>query len=258
MLAGCVGTPQENAGDEEDPVETQRPEVLPWGLEECRYIVSFGWVDGDRLSPYLPEGYVPRPDPQAPDPEADTWFGFDLMTCASGVGLNGTVAPVEFGFLWAAADPPEVYLQDDVPESEHYPKWDVLVPDAERRSALAARGVPVRTGSATIAQTGPVLDGALTLDGLGTFTVTAVPAVERTSPFEGSFAKISTAEDGAAVWRASANSGERMSGWALLSFEAGSWPTDVIGGDQLVGQFHSGTWSYTDAEIRFVELQGAR
>lgn len=255
VMSGCLSAGPTPGPDERAARAPSGPvEVVPWGLEECRYVVAFGHVDGQRLVQYLPDGFTPRPSLPVPGVLGDTWFGFDVMTCASGRGLDGPVADMEYGYLWASADPPAGFLQDGVDASEHYAKWDVLVPDAPRREALQQRGVPVLDGSTALAIAGPSVEATLTLAGQGDFTIHAL-VTGQADPFNGRFAKISAATDGAAAWTAAATSGERGTGQAVLRFPVGSWAADVVAGTELVGQFHTGIWTYEESEIHFLNAE---
>lgn len=261
VAAGCVEPGETDRSPDQDVAggdATAADPVLPWGLEGCHYVVSWGWVDGDRLEPYLPDGFTVRRDggalAPAPDPR-DTLFGLDIMKCTSGSIINGTASPIDYGYLWASADPPKVFLQEGIPPGEHYAKWEILVPDDERRALLEARGVPVRGGSASLESTPLRLEGSLALDGLGTISFSGVPAMEW-DPFEGPFAKVSEATGGVAVWRANATSGQRSNGEAVIAFPESSWMADVAEGTLMKASFHSGVWGYDDAQIVFLE-QGA-
>lgn len=251
LLPGCLGTPPAAAprDDDQAPADT-----LAWGLTACRYVVAWGYVDGDAVEPFLPEGMSVRRSTDAfpPDPGGDTLFGADAMACGSGMGLEDEVAPLGYGYVWAAADPPEAWLQEGVDPDEHYAKWDVLVPDAPRREALAARGVPVHDGAATVddAPMGP--DATVAYDGLGTLRIQGL-TTRPIGAFDGAFVKMSEAEDGAVAWRAQATSGPRTTGHALMTFPEGSWMADVVGDTTLRGGYHAGTWSYDEARLVFLD-----
>lgn len=258
LFAGCLQSQgpegDQDEGTQDDPMAGPAPD-LPWGLVGCAYVVSWGWVEGDRLDPYLPEGFTVRRGggalAPAPDPR-DTLFGMDIMKCSSGVVLNGTASPIDYGYLWAAADPPEAFLQEGIPPGEHYAKWEILVPDDERRGFLEERGLPVRGGSASLAPQPLRLEGDLALDGLGTISFSGVPTMEW-EPFDGAFAKVSEADGGVAAWRASATSGPRSHGEALITFPESSWMAEVAEGTVMKASFHSGVWDYADARIVFLD-----
>lgn len=228
---------------------------MPWGLQGCQYIVAWGYVEAGALLPYLPDGFRPRTSggvgPQALLQEP-VLFGADAMQCASGRALDGNVSPLDYGYIWAAADPPEAFLQDGVDPGEHYAKWDILVPDAERRAVLAGRGVPVHAGAAAVAEGAGGIDASVSLDGFGTITIRGI-ATQEIGGFDGSFVKMSASAEGVVAWRAHALSGPRMTGSSTLEFPPGSWVAQVIGDTMLRGGFHAGTWSYDKAELVFME-----
>lgn len=256
-VSGCVASPP---ADDAADAKTSPPAFdgeLSWGLSECRYVVSWGFVDGDSLAPHLPEGFTVRRSEGVagvPAPGGDTLFGLDAMTCSSGQGLDGVEAPMEAGYVWAAADPPESLLQGGIPAAEHYVKWDVLVPDDARRGLLLEYAVPVRDGSASVRDTTLGQDAQLRLDGVGTLTIQTVESLT-IGAFDGEFVKFTESANGVVAWRAHAVSGERTTGDAVLSFPEGSWMADVVGDTMLRGAFHSGTWTYEPARLVFLEVE---
>ncbi len=256
-VSGCVAPPPSDDAADESTTPPAFDGELPWGLSECRYIVSWGFVDGDKIAPYLPEGFtVRRSDGVAglPTPASDTLFGLDAMTCESGQGLDGVEAPMDAGYVWAAADAPESFLQDGIPAAEHYVKWEVLVPDDARRDFLSAYEVPVYDGSASVRDTALGKDAELHLDGVGTLTIQTVES-RTMGAFDGEFVKFTESADGVVAWRAHAVSGERTTGDAVLSFPESSWMAEVVGDTTLRGGFHSGTWTYEPARLVFLEIE---
>lgn len=254
VFSGCVNAP--DAADPSTPEPSERPDTLAWGLTDCRYVVSWTYVDGDALAPYLPSGFTVRPSGAAVPPRlgGDTLFGVDAMTCDAGRGLNATQTPMEFGYVWAAADPPDALLQNGIDPAEHYVKWDVLIPDEDRRRFLGDRGVAAHDGSASFDETLVGFQARLRLEGLGVLGIETV-VHQDLGAFDGDFVKFSETSTGVLGWRAHATSGPRTSGQALMTLPEGSWMAEVAGDTTLRGGFHAGTWSYDPAVLLFLGVQ---
>src|SRR5687767_5211523 len=85
--------------------------------------------------------------PMNPSDEGN--FGIEMFTCDAGVGLNGSVPDLVYGSLFTAVLPPAAMR---VPGAKHhFVKWDVLIPDADRRALLQSEGVPAVDGKAAFA-----------------------------------------------------------------------------------------------------------
>jgi hypothetical protein len=159
---------------------TGAPLVVPWDIVDCTFAVLVVPAPANRLAPYLPEGFTLGVGARVPiDPAQATesaCLGPEAFECGSGAGLDAPVLSLDYGSVFTFVEPPEALRNDTI--QDDYVKWGVLVPDAPRREALAARGVPARAGNAEIeltrAAAGVQVRATLDLEGVGGFTLTGV------------------------------------------------------------------------------------
>lgn len=249
-FTGCVTPPAPNV---EDPSHAG-PLVVPWTLTDCRYIVGWSEADPAVIQQNLPEGFlVSTSGPMglpAPGPAARAIVGTEAFECASGDGLDGLVEPMLYASIWIPVTPPDALADPEV-EAVYY-KIDILVPDAPRREAMAARGLPVGTGE--IAWTQPPIPSsrgaAFTIEGAGDFGFEMIDAREVSAGDTTPFMEITPAgelgADGFAVWRAAYEwpSGSYFQGRGFIDWPADHWVVDAIGMARAPAAFHAGTWSF--------------
>ncbi|HUR69463.1 MAG TPA: hypothetical protein VM370_09470 [Candidatus Thermoplasmatota archaeon] len=229
--------------------------TIPWELNECRYLVGWSEADPAIIQRHLPEGFVvqagaPLGLPVPAGPAARSIIGTEAFDCASGSGLNGTVAPMLYGSIWIPVTPPEALAVDGI--SEVYYKIHVLVPDAARREAMLAQGLLVGDGaiewSAPTAPTGSA--ASTTIDGAGAFRLDMAPVQSRAPGETSEFMEITpSGEDGAggyAIWRAnySWDSDTITQGRGTVDWPADHWVTEAIGNARAPASFHAGVWSF--------------
>lgn len=254
LTAGCVAPTEPAEGA--DPGATGRANVLPWTLNECRYIV--GWSDADPsvIQENLPEGFTVRaglpmgvPLP-APGPTARAIIGTEAFECASGSGLDGEVEPMTYASIWIPVTPPDALAIDGI--DMVYYKIDVLVPDAPRREAMVAKRLPVADG-AIAWDTATVPNGVaadLTIATAGDFRLELEVAQEVGANDPAEFMEITPAgemgADGFAVWRATFSWDEDTysQGRGFIDWPADHWVTEAIGAPRAPASFHAGVWSF--------------
>lgn len=247
LMAGCVTPPSLD-----DPAPGS-PTTLPWQLNECRYVVGWSQADPAIVQANLPEGFtVSTGGPlglPTPGPTQRAIIGTEAFDCPSGSGLAGTVEPMSYASIWIPVTPPEELADPDV--SAVYYKFDVLVPDAPRREAMLALGLPVTTGEIAWTQP-PVPDsrGAdLSLAEVGDFHFELLAPRSVAAAEGGAFMEITPANDGAsgyAIWKAEFewNEDSFTQGNGYIDWPAGHWVTEAIGTARAPAQFHAGTWSF--------------
>lgn len=251
-LVGCATDP--GAPATPSPADEAAAQVLPWSLSQCRYIVGFTPVEESALAPHIPEGFTLDKGPVVGGLLLErVSLGLEAFVCERGSGLEGEVERMEYGSIFVAAMPPEHMIDEN--SSLHMLKWDVLVPDAPRREALRAVGLPVYDGSATVEDhPGGVRRGVLTLDGIGTFVLEMVAT--QTSPASTEvrrFTEYTPAGAGAGfgAWRTDYawDSDTIATGRGTTTWPDGSWAADVVGQSPAPSTFHAGTWSFTNGTI---------
>lgn len=254
LLAGCLSpgpAPARDAG-----LAAAVPLVIPWVLDECRYLVGWSEADPAIVQANLPEGFIvesgsPLGLPAGDTPAERAIVGTEVFDCASGTGLDAALQPMTYASIWIPVTPPDDLADPDV-DLVFY-KFDVLVPDAPRREAMRALGLPVGDGAlaweTAAAPTG--LAATATLDGVGEFRFEAVSVRTVQAPTEPtSFMEITPAGengvDGFALWKATYAWDEATLTQArgTLDWPADHWVVDAIGSARAPATFHAGTWSF--------------
>jgi hypothetical protein len=221
--------------------------VLPWGLDDCRFVIALVPTSAARIAAHLPDGFVPVvPDSVRallpPDARLEAVFGLEVFDCASGAGLGGPVDGLDYGSFWSFVQAPAA-LADDRYQLAFY-KWDTLVPDDDRRTLLAEAGALVRDGEAALDRfvatpPGTVLDARLVLDGSQSFRfagATAAPV-----DFTGTFIEYQQGDDGFVAWRTAYRSDAAHGGAGLVEFAPASFPTVVLGEPRAQAYLLAGT-----------------
>lgn len=249
-LPGCLGST--GGGGSGASVPSSTGDAIPWSMTDCAFVVAFVPVPAERLQPLVPEGFtVSAGGGPLATVQGGAYLGVEAFQCASGAGLDGAeVAPLEYGSFFTGIEPPADLVVADA--DVHFLKWDVLVPDAPRREALVAEGLPARTGSARIERTlaaAPQLVASLTLDEVGAFRIEGAIQGAAT-PDAGTFVEFMPRDDGGVgLWRADWDTQALEQGRAILTFEPGSWAAGVAG-ERATGAFITGTWSFANGSIR--------
>lgn len=249
LLAGCTAVPDPTG----PPAAGSAPQVLPWGIIDCTFLIGLVRFDPAQAQDLLPPGFafrtgsgLPLPVDVAPLDQAT--LGVEAFSCASGAGLQGSVAPLAYGSVYFTVDPPpELSAGEDVP---HFLKLSVLVPDADRRAALEAVGADVTDGAVDLAAGPAGATGTLALATVGDFAFAAVPTRPPGEGAEFRFREFTPTADGRLVrWDGHAVSSATYGGQGLLEVPAGSIPARLGGGTTLqVGMF-GGQYTFEDATI---------
>lgn len=242
LVAGCV-TPRAD----EPGVAPDATTLLPWTLEQCRYVVGRSEADAATVQARMPEGFLVQSSAPLglPVPVGRTIIGTEAFDCAAGTGLDARLEPMLYGSIWIPVTPPEALA--DAAYTEVYYKIDVLVPDAPRRERLEGLGLPV--GDGDINWETSALPGGLaaseTIEGAGDFRFEMV-AERGTVDGEGRpFMEITPARDGYAVWRANFTwDGPFAQGTGFIDWPADHWVVAAIGMARAPATFHAGTWSF--------------
>ncbi|HET6403343.1 MAG TPA: hypothetical protein VFH78_01745 [Candidatus Thermoplasmatota archaeon] len=238
LLSGCVAPPADAPPEEE--------RIFAWDLLDCRTVVAFVPVAKEALAPHLPEGFTPAGG--VADVEAA--IGVEAFLCESGAGLDGArVAPIVYGALFAGAAPPEELRVDGV--DVYWVKWDTLIPDAPRRNALAAEGLPVRDGSASIdAGVGTLVRMSMTLEGVGAFRVEgATEATDTTYDDEIRVAEYMPTNEGLARWSMTSPTARSRYGSGTLEMAPDSIVARIVGATTVPAILDVGAWSFTNGTI---------
>lgn len=253
--AGCLSSgPDASLAD---PPDKPAPESLDldWGLTDCQAVVAFFDVEPEQVAAHLPDGFEPVSTAQGlagagPNPTGFASFGMELFACTSGVGLNGSVESMAYGSYFAFVDPPEELRDPDV--DAHFYKWDVLVPDPDRRELLADHGLLARNGSVsfsdfTQAASVAAVEGELEIEG----------AVHRFSghaaapgPGTLAFVEFTHGTDGLVLWRTNAVSSAVGTGSGSVDVADDTLAAEVLGAGPQDAVFIVMTASFEDGSIR--------
>lgn len=254
-LAGCSGGGDSGSSTEDDDAALGLPaRVLPWGLTDCRFGVALVAAPAARIALLLPPGFRSISLAEvgmagAPNPNNDGNFGMELFECASGIGADGQEIPgMVYSSYFTAVEPPGA-LAEDV--TYHFVKWDVLVPDADRRALLLSYGVPARGGSVEFAQgrddgNTALHSGSVTWEGRAAETFTGAAAVEQT---DGSFVEFTQTPGGLAAWRTNFTWSGGGLGPQVVVPAAGGMAAEVLGTQPKMGVGFSGRASFVGGSI---------
>lgn len=208
-LSGCVeDVPVDPIDNEAEVAKT--PLALPWGMEKCKLAVALIDAPIAKVQPHVPEGFTVMSAAQvvaeeggAPvspaNPSNVGNLGIEMFTCDAGVGLNGTVPDLIYGSLFTAVIPPPAMRVAGA--KHHFVKWDVLIPDADRRAVLLEAGVPAKDGKASFSSyeavgAGFQFEGSMTL-GNETYMFSGAGAIPAE---DGSFVEFTKTADGFVFW----------------------------------------------------------
>lgn len=247
-LAGCVDDADQKVTDEPDPTETEPgPTVLPWGFTDCTWVVAAVPTQASAFGDRFPEGFTPMTPEEMglpPQPGTDAVMGLEAFDCAQGAGLNGTVDSMVYSAYWSPVHPPENLSREGA--GLQFMKWDVLIPDEDRRAALVAAGIPA-------------VDGAVDLSGFSdtpagyTFDISfQIGEDEHTfdgfanNPGEEALKNFTAREftetaDGIVLWDTRVVSPNLMQGAGTVTLDPDSFPATIVGRDTANAYFLSGT-----------------
>lgn len=127
-------------------------------------------------------------------------------------------------------------------------------PDAPRRAALEARGLPARAGEAGVVleetAEGARLGATLSLDGMGGFILTGGGTRRGVASGIGFVEDVPDAEGRLAAWRGHAQDRESvLSGRGTVEITPGTWIADVMGGTRAAVTWTAGTWTFLDGNV---------
>lgn len=255
LVAGCA----DFRGRVEAPPRPEFAQVLPWEAADCQYAVALIGIDADDIGGRVPEGFRILPVAEIPnfpvtqDPRTGN-LGVEMFQCASGTGLNATanLTNLAYGSVFSFVEVPEA-LRENV--TFHFLKWDVLIPDVERRALLVAQGVPAVTGNVTFSRfqdVGPLkgVQGLLMLQN-DTYALDGVGQPQGTDAFQNvSFLEFSDVGSGDFVeWRTNLTSTQVLAGSGFVDLSGASWVREVVGSDRPQAYYITGMGSLTNGTI---------
>lgn len=248
VFAGCAEPPVEEVSQETVPSAVEVSHVS-WELDQCRYANVFIPASAAALAPYIPEGFEltgGAGSVRVPG-VTDAYLGYEAFACASGVGLDGRVAPMAHGgYFTSVVPPPELRVENS---TGNYLRLLNLVPDEARRTAWEPLGFPVVDGSVEYASDDPAVV-SLSLDGDGTVTY-GVAGAQGTPGAGGWFVEYMVGDGSMAVWQSNYTVHTITSGQATIAFPAGSLGANILGLDAMVAPAITGTWDFHDGHVRW-------
>lgn len=247
FLSGCL---QPSPGPPEPgPATGSDAHTYSWGISDCAFVIVAVPVERERLAPFLPEGFRPAPTRLSPLPAGPrASIELDAYRCRTGVGLDGTLDDLAYGSYYVAVEvPPSLHVTG---HEAYFVKFDVLVPDAPRRTQWQDVGLPARAGDARVAVAGPTVFASLDLAGAGGFRLTGtvgaaeplvrpLPFMEYTPLGAGSLAR----------WRARLHDADIAEGAGTVEILPGSWVADLVGATRVPATFIAGTWNLDEANV---------
>lgn len=255
LSSGCLGGASSGL-EQEGPTTSRLPadfenRVLAWGLAECRFIVASFPVREAALAAYLPPGFAPRPLSLPGGATAGASLGMEAFECRDGMGLNGTIAGLHYGSVFTPVIPPQNRTLEGV--QSYYVKWDVLVPDQDRRRVLSEAGVPARNGSARVQVSSPggpaqLVQAELSLEGLGAFRMMG-PLGDDNGANRFTFVEYTATPHGLASWHGLASNRLVDRGQGTIRLDPSSWVYRVAGAEQMPALLAVGLYTFTNATI---------
>lgn len=259
LVAGCFGSGSPTVEPAGPGYAAAQKWSMPWGLEECAFVVVYVTVDSARLQARLPAGFTPLPFATAGDVPVAAALGFEGFDCRRGMGANSWIDALDYGSVFAPVRPPPEYVREGI--QNYYVKWDVLVPDGERRASLVAAGVPARAGTMTREVTGSgathgVVSAILDMEALGTLRLRAIAQPEAASNGF-SFIEYTPTPHGLVAWKGVASGTSIARGPADVELPPGSWVATLVGhGRAVTTRGAIGTYTFTNASIELPSPRG--
>ncbi len=260
-FAGCLADPADPARDEADPGTDADPTVIPWALVDCTALAAAVPVDAEAVEAHLPDGFrpwTPQETGLPPHPSADAVLTLEVWSCREGSGLEGErFDDVLFGAVETPTEPPED-LRD--PDAGYTPfSWQMLVPDAPRRTLLQDAGVPALDGSADLSgfadtPAGTSFRAVWTVgEDTYTFTGTTHQPMDRGTVVEHEFTH---ADGGFALWAFTSPEDMVRTGSGTLEMSPGSIAATIVGGTTAEAFLLTGHPSFENGTITLPAANG--
>lgn len=243
-LAGC-------AASLDAPSASDGPTTLAWGITGCAFVIAAVPVDAVALAAFLPEGFALAPGRLADAPAGPrATIELDAYHCERGIGTEGETAHVDYGSYYTAVVPPDALREEGY--DAYFVKWDHLAPDAARRDALAAAGLPAHDGEAPVLIQQGIVDAQLTFEDGGGFRVTGAmgPLGAPGDPLP--FMEYTPLANGTSLarWHARLHDASIGSGAGVVELQPG-WVRDLVGADRAPATFIAGRWNLDEADVTF-------
>jgi hypothetical protein len=240
-VSGCLAEHrQPPAPTLEPPAPAPMESDLAWELTDCAYANWIIPADRAALQGHLPAGFEPEPLGLVPGSD-QAFVGVLAMDCAP---ANGSSERTSFGSIFTGVRAPG---QFPAPAGGQYWRFASLDSDADFRSELTGRGIPVEDGMTRAAATpggqASTWEAMLHLDSQGHLAMTGIAVTPPGTPSAVSFREFSNSTHGLAVWNATATSTAVYTGQGIWSSDAGSFVEQVTGLRQGAASFTAGTWS---------------
>ncbi|HWG90237.1 MAG TPA: hypothetical protein VNZ52_05235 [Candidatus Thermoplasmatota archaeon] len=207
-------------------------------------------MEEEALRPYLPEGWEPDRGFLPLGVDGMALMGLEAFECESGVGLNGTVAPMAYGSFWTAALPPEPLREEN---TVYTVRWDTLVPDADRRAVLLEAGMPARAGTASVGRSATsepgLVEASYTFEGVGTITMRGAVGRDVGAVTDLKLVEFTPTERGLGIWRANWTATDYFAGNGVATVPAGSLPALVAGRTEFPITLTTGVWTFTEGTL---------
>lgn len=246
LLAGCVGqapTPTDTV-----PPGPAVPVVVPWDLQECAVVMAVVAVPLAAVADRAPSGFTVQPTGGA-GPAETTSVGIEAFRCAGAMGVGGLMKDVPYGGLWLLVEPPEDQRVDGAEVT--FLRLDFLVVEDAARAAFEAAGAPVYDGdaTATIAGGPGVVEGTLTMEGVGTYRLRGLEVRPRTGSDGFAFAEYAPATNGVVVWSLDWDNAGTTAFRGVVDLPAGSWLAEALRATTVPADIEVGTWSFAGNAI---------
>jgi hypothetical protein len=254
LIAGCIEElPADPLPTEDVAASTLSATTIAWGVTDCRFAVGIMGAEQAKIAPYMPKGFRSLAMQelaltQARDIKGDANIGVEGFVCKQGAGLEGQVANVIYGSVFSAVAVPAEYRIAGM--NFHFVKWDVLIPDADRRDLLTQHGLPARDGAVSLTrfeQQGQAntFDATVKIDQVGEFRLQGASAAPMDA---GAFREYTPTANGFANFTTKYK-GVFAQGAASVTVPSSSWVAKVTGAGSFPAATFSGFGTFYDATI---------
>ncbi len=246
---GCVAPLEPQDGTEPLPQATRL--VLPFGLEDCDFVVAMVPVDAVLLSERVPRGFQLVTTGPPIDGVPSALLGLEAFACTS-EGLGDEPVGYAYGSVFTAVSPNATFLKESV--DEYYVKWDTLVANATKRDEMRPFGVAAFAGSVNVALdvTGPIgiVQADLDMGEGGSFSIQATGNQVQNAPGFEYIEYVPAANESLGAWHSTTQARTlTFRGQGVVNVDPTSWFGAILGGGPISAQVATGTWSFAPGNI---------
>lgn len=250
LLAGCAAAPAEDAPAEVVVQVPSGPSTLDWQQSDCQSVTWSVPVLASSLQPYLPAGFEPSTAQGPISAGQAATLGFRAVECSTGFGQDDFLRSAQSGVLFTPVIPPQELREDRFAAHTSF-GWDALVASEDWRAGAAGWGLPLHDGGSLVGPTAQGWTGALSMDRVGTFTVTGRTFDGEAQAQDHESRLVTLGSQGFALWDAHVQDMVVSTGVGAWSASPESWVAQVVGATQGVATFELATWDLPHAVVHW-------